>query len=157
MTRPGQAGRVTYKATAVMITMLITGAAVTGCSSTAPGTNDKVTTPPRGPVALSSTRTSPDLVPLDHVVPLALSWDLGAAHWSQAKRVKFANDPTIELLAVDERSNSKNPAAARPEYMPAQRSFWCSYDQRFVTILTHYRLKVTAADKTAMTRVLAHC
>lgn len=41
--------------------------------------------------------------------------------------------------------------------MPAARSFWCSYDQRFVTILTHYRLKVTAADKAAMTRVLAHC
>ncbi len=60
MTRRGRAGRVTYKVTAAVVTVLITGAAVTGCSSTAPGTNDKVTTPPRGPVALSSSRSSPD-------------------------------------------------------------------------------------------------
>ena len=41
--------------------------------------------------------------------------------------------------------------------MPADRRYWCAYDQRIVTILTHYRLEVTAADKAAMSRVLAHC
>jgi hypothetical protein len=45
------------------------------------------------------------LVPIDHVVPLALAWDLGAARWSQAQREAYANDPTLVLLAVDEHSN----------------------------------------------------
>lgn len=97
------------------------------------------------------------LVPLDHVVALALAWDLGAARWSQAQREAYANDPTLVLLAVDEHSNEQKSDSGPAEWMPAQRSFWCSYDQRFVTILTHYRLKVTAADKTAIARVLAHC
>ena len=73
------------------------------------------------------------------MVALALAWDLGAARWSQAQREAYANDPTLVLG------------------MPAERSFWCSHDQRFVTILIHYRLEVTAADKAVMTRVLAHC
>lgn len=57
------------------------------------------------------------LVPLDHVVALALAWDLGAARWSQAQREAYANDPTLVLLAVDGHSNvleSRNPTAARP-------------------------------------------
>jgi hypothetical protein len=39
-------------------------------------------------------------VQIDHVVPLGLAWQLGAAQWSQGKRVAFANDPA-NLLAVD--------------------------------------------------------
>lgn len=97
------------------------------------------------------------LVPLDHVVALALAWDLGAARWSQARREEFANDPTIELLAVDERSNEQKADSGPADFMPADRSYWCAFDQRVVTILTRYRLKVTAADKTAMSRVLARC
>jgi hypothetical protein len=97
------------------------------------------------------------LVPLDHVVPLALAWDLGAAQWSQAQRAAYANDPTLVLLAVDEHSNEQKSDSGPAEWMPADRGYWCAYDQRFVTILTHYRLKVTAADKTAMDSVLAHC
>lgn len=41
--------------------------------------------------------------------------------------------------------------------MPTDRGYWCAYDQRIVTVLTHYRLEVTAADKTAMNGVLAQC
>lgn len=96
-------------------------------------------------------------VPLDHVVPLALSWDLGAARWSQAKRVEFANDPTIELLAVDERSNEQKSDSGPAEFMPSDRRTWCSYDSRFVTVLSRYALTVTATDKDAITRALAHC
>ena len=97
------------------------------------------------------------LVPLDHVVPLALSWDLGAARWSQALREQFANDPTIELLAVDEQSNEQKSDDGPAEFMPANHGFWCSYDQRFVTVLARYGLEVTAADKAALSGVLAHC
>jgi hypothetical protein len=106
---------------------------------------------------ITFSKSEADLVPLDHVVPLELAWDLGAAQWSQAERVEFANDPTIELLAVDEHSNEQKSANGPADWMPPNRSYWCTYDARFVTVLTRYRLSVTIADKAAMIAVLAHC
>jgi hypothetical protein len=41
--------------------------------------------------------------------------------------------------------------------MPAEHANWCADDQRIATILTRYRLEVTAADKATMTRVLTQC
>jgi hypothetical protein len=96
-------------------------------------------------------------VPIDHVVPLSLAWDLGAAQWSQAQRDAYANDPNSVLLAVDEHPSEQKSDSGPAEWMPADRGYWCAYDQRIVTVLTRYRLKVTAADKDAMSRVLAHC
>ena len=38
-------------------------------------------------------------VQIDHLVPLALAWDLGARNWTDEMRARFANDPA-NLLAV---------------------------------------------------------
>ncbi|PHS49960.1 MAG: HNH endonuclease [Marinobacter sp.] len=38
-------------------------------------------------------QNAPD-IDIDHVVPLAWSWDRGAQHWSDDKRQRFANDMT---------------------------------------------------------------
>ena len=43
-------------------------------------------------------------VQIDHIVPLALAWDLGARDWTDAMRVRFANDPA-NLLAVEGQAN----------------------------------------------------
>lgn len=39
-------------------------------------------------------------IDIDHVVPLAWSWDRGAGQWSREKREQFANDP-INLWPVE--------------------------------------------------------
>ena len=38
-------------------------------------------------------------VQIDHIVPLALAWDLGARNWTDDMRLRFANDPA-NLIAV---------------------------------------------------------
>ena len=43
-------------------------------------------------------------VQIDHIVPLALAWDLGARDWTDDMRVRFANDPA-NLLAVSGGAN----------------------------------------------------
>ena len=43
-------------------------------------------------------------VQIDHIVPLALAWDLGAKDWNDELRLRFANDPA-NLLAVSGKSN----------------------------------------------------
>ncbi len=34
-----------------------------------------------------------EAVQIDHIVPLALAWDMGAYDWPVAQRIRFANDP----------------------------------------------------------------
>ena len=98
-----------------------------------------------------------DAIEIDHVVPEALAWDLGAARWTQQQRIDFANDTRLVLLAVDRASNQSKSDSGPGEWMPPNRGYWCAYDQRIVTILSTYRLAVTAPDKAAMTKVLARC
>ncbi len=43
-------------------------------------------------------------VQIDHIVPLALAWDLGARDWTDDMRLRFANDPA-NLLAVAGQAN----------------------------------------------------
>ncbi|WP_019346497.1 HNH endonuclease family protein [Mycolicibacterium conceptionense] len=43
-------------------------------------------------------------VQIDHIVPLALAWDLGARDWPDDMRLRFANDPA-NLLAVAGKPN----------------------------------------------------
>ena len=43
-------------------------------------------------------------VQIDHIVPLAYAWDMGARDWNDAMRVRFANDPA-NLLAVAGQAN----------------------------------------------------
>ena len=40
-----------------------------------------------------------EAVQIDHIVPLAYAWDMGASGWPDPERVRFANDPA-NLLAV---------------------------------------------------------
>jgi hypothetical protein len=42
------------------------------------------------------------------------------------------------LLAVDEHSNEQKSDSGPAEWIPADRGYWCAYDQRIVTVLTHY-------------------
>jgi hypothetical protein len=102
-------------------------------------------------------KSDADAVEVDHVVPLALAWDLGAAHWTQQQRIDYANDPTLVLLAVDRASNQAKSDDGPGEWMPPNKGYWCAYDERFISILAHYHLAVTSADKNTMTAVLTRC
>lgn len=50
-------------------------------------------------------------IDIDHVVPLAWSWERGAGEWSKGKREQFANDP-VNLFPVELSLNLCNYSAA---------------------------------------------
>lgn len=54
------------------------------------------------------------------------------------------------------RSGKTKSDAGPADWMPV-KSDWCAYDSRFVAVLSHYRLAITAPDKAAITNVLTHC
>ena len=97
-------------------------------------------------------KAHPGAVQIDHIVPLALAWDLGANTWPQAERSAFANDEHLELLAVDGPSNEKKADSGPADWMNVIDR--AGYARRFVAVLAHYRLPVTADDKTALTYAL---
>jgi hypothetical protein len=93
-------------------------------------------------------------VQIDHLVPLALAWDLGANTWPQAQRTAFANDEHLVLLAVSGAANDAKGDSGPGEWIPPNRAYRASYAERFIAVLAHYRLAVTAPDKTALTHAL---
>ncbi|MGV0791849.1 HNH endonuclease family protein [Mycolicibacterium sp. XJ1819] len=82
-------------------------------------------------------------VQIDHIVPLALAWDLGARAWDDELRVRFANDPA-NLLAVEGQANQDKGDQEPAAWMPANRAFHCAYAVQFVGVLRGYRLPVDA-------------
>jgi len=95
-------------------------------------------------------------VQIDHIVPLALAWDLGARNWPDDLRLRFANDPA-NLLAVQGQSNQdkgdKEPAA----WMPPNHAFWCQYAVQFAAVLRGYALPIDAPSATVLRDAAATC
>ena len=56
-------------------------------------------------------------VQIDHIVPLALAWDLGARDWTDDMRLRFANDPA-NLLAVAGQANQDKGDSEPVLWMP---------------------------------------
>lgn len=80
---------------------------------------------------------------IDHVVPLALAWRLGAWRWTAGRRVAFAND-LGELRATTVHENRSKGDAGLDEWLPAVDP--CGYARQFDTIADRYRLDDPARD-----------
>jgi hypothetical protein len=96
------------------------------------------------------------LVQIDHVVALSNAWQTGAQQLTDAERELFANDP-LNLLAVDGESNSQKSDGDAATWLPADRSFWCPYIARQISVKAAYGLWVTPPERDAMRRVLERC
>lgn len=101
---------------------------------------------------------SPTLVDIDHVVPLANAWRSGASAWTDQQRSDFANDlDRPELLTVSRASNRAKGDQDPSLWRPPNRSYWCEYAQQWIAVKRHWRLSVTALEKTALMDMLETC
>lgn len=88
-------------------------------------------------------------IQIDHVVPLSLAWQMGAAGWSREKRTDFANDP-LNLLAVEGRANGQKSDSGPASWLPANKSIRCAYVTRIAQVSIKYQLALPAPDKVMM-------
>lgn len=95
-------------------------------------------------------------VQIDHIVPLALAWDLGAWNWTDAMRLRFANDPA-NLLAVQGQANQDKGDSQPGDWMPPNHAFWCQYSVQFVAVLRGYGLPVDARSVPVLREAMATC
>ncbi|MFC6080407.1 HNH endonuclease family protein [Sphaerisporangium aureirubrum] len=96
-------------------------------------------------------REDADRVQVDHVVPLAYEWRMGARNWPMAKRMRIANDP-LNLLPVSRSVNVAKGGSGPASWLPPSHRVRCAYAARFAQVAVKYALPVTAADKRVMLR-----
>ena len=95
-------------------------------------------------------------VQIDHIVPLALAWDLGARFWSDDMRLRFANDPA-NLIAVAGEANQDKGDHEPATWMPPNTAFRCQYAIQFIAVLRGYALPIDAPSATALRDAAATC
>ena len=95
-------------------------------------------------------------VQIDHLVPLAFAWDMGARDWTEEMRKRFANDPA-NLLAVAGKANQDKGDLPPGEWMPPNTAFRCQYAVAFTEVLRGYRLPVDEASARQLKNAAASC
>ena len=95
-------------------------------------------------------------VQIDHIVPLAFAWDMGARDWPDPVRKRFANDPA-NLLAVAGQANQDKGDLPPGEWMPGNAAFRCQYALQFAEVLRGYRLPVDEASARELRNAAVSC
>ena len=95
-------------------------------------------------------------IDIDHVVSLSDAWQKGAFRWTERKRTAFANDP-LNLLAVDFSANRQKGDGDAATWLPPNKGYRCAFVSRQVAVKARYGLWVTAAERSAIVRVLDRC
>jgi hypothetical protein len=96
-------------------------------------------------------------VEIDHVVPLAYAWDMGASAWTLDVRMAFANDEALNLLAVAKAANQAKGDSGPGTWVPGNVAYRCQYAIRWVAVVRSYGLAVTSADEKTLRTTLAEC
>ncbi|MER7350461.1 HNH endonuclease family protein [Streptomyces aurantiacus] len=96
---------------------------------------------------------------IDHMVPLAESWDSGASAWTPAEREAYANDLDDErsLIAVTAASNRSKADQDPSTWQPTAAGYRCEYATNWVTVKTRWALAIDPAEAAALTSTLNEC
>ncbi len=103
--------------------------------------------------------TDPSDLDIDHMVPLAESWDSGASDWTDDDRERYANDLDEDagLVAVSASSNRQKGDQDPAEWMPSEKDVSCQYITEWTIVKTRWRLSVDEAEQTALEEISADC
>jgi len=96
---------------------------------------------------------------VDHMVPLAESWDSGASAWTDLKRQQYANDMVDprHLIAVTGSSNRSKSDQDPAEWMPTVKEYACTYVANWVSIKVRWSLTVDQKELDALKKYNTGC
>ena len=95
-------------------------------------------------------------VQIEHIVPLAYAWDVGARNWTDEMRLRFANDPA-NLLAIGGQVNQDKGDQEPAAWMPPNSAFHCQYAMQFIAVLRGYSLPIDTPSATVLRNAAATC
>ena len=88
----------------------------------------------------------PQMLDIDHVVPLKWAWEHGAKNWDRKKRVAFANflDDNKHLLPVSKKLNRSKSDRGPDRWLPPTGQ--CSYILNFNRITALWNLEYSSEE-----------
>ncbi|MFD3823678.1 HNH endonuclease family protein, partial [Streptomyces sp. NPDC058625] len=103
--------------------------------------------------------TSASGLDIDHMVPLAESWDSGASAWTAQRREAYANDQgaAASLVAVTARSNRSKSDQDPAEWLPPAAGVRCRYVVEWVGTKLRWSLSADETEVAALREVAAGC
>ncbi|MGC5236281.1 HNH endonuclease family protein [Streptomyces albogriseolus] len=103
--------------------------------------------------------TSASGLDIDHMVPLAESWDSGASAWTAQRREAYANDQGADasLVAVTARSNRSKSDQDPAEWLPPAAEVHCRYVAEWVATKLRWSLTADEAEVAALGETAAGC
>ncbi|MFF3489246.1 HNH endonuclease family protein [Streptomyces sp. NPDC002701] len=103
--------------------------------------------------------TSASGLDIDHMVPLAESWDSGASAWTAQRREAYANDQGVaaSLVAVTARSNRSKADQDPDQWLPPAVGVRCRYVAEWVATKLRWSLTADEAEVAALREVAAGC
>ncbi|MGW6377267.1 HNH endonuclease family protein [Rhodococcus sp. NPDC055112] len=107
-------------------------------------------------IAFQHGEDTSNAVQIDHIVSLALAWDMGASTWTPELRARFANDPA-NLVAVAGEANFAKASHTPASWMPPNEAFRCDYAHHYTSVLRQYGLPIDRASAEALRGVLRAC
>ena len=100
----------------------------------------------------------PELIEIDHTVPLVNAWRSGAWAWSDSKRRAFLNDLSKDHLVVTSAdTNGKKGGRGPEEWKPDDEATWCEYARAWARIKHQWKLTVTHAEWRALKKMAGTC
>lgn len=96
-------------------------------------------------------------IQIDHLVALATAWRTGAAHWPLSRRMRFANDTRLELLAVSGSANESKGDSSPGHWLPINRGFRCTFVSRYLRVVQAYDLAITSSDAASIRVTAGGC
>ncbi|WP_435860482.1 HNH endonuclease family protein [Streptomyces scabiei] len=96
---------------------------------------------------------------IDHLVPLAESWDSGSSGWTAGERQAYANDldDPRALIAVSASSNRSKADQDPTTWQPPAQGYRCTYATDWIAIKTRWALAIDPAEQATLTDVLDGC
>ncbi|WP_406490671.1 HNH endonuclease family protein [Streptomyces sp. NBC_01604] len=106
-----------------------------------------------------ATFTQARALAIDHLVPLAESWDSGASAWTTQERTAYANDldDARALIAVSATSNRSKSDQDLATWQPPADGYRCTYATDWITVKTRWSLTIDPAEQAALTGTLDGC
>ncbi|MCM2518263.1 HNH endonuclease family protein [Streptomyces griseoincarnatus] len=103
--------------------------------------------------------TSASGLDIDHMVPLAESWDSGASAWTAQRREAYANDQgaATSLVAVTARSNRSKADQDPAQWLPLAAEVHCRYAAEWVGTKLRWSLAADETEVAALRETAAEC
>ncbi|WP_052710109.1 DUF1524 domain-containing protein [Azospirillum thiophilum] len=103
--------------------------------------------------------TDPQMVDIDHRVPLEEAYSSGGHEWSRERRAAYANDTSdpLTLLAASREANRAKGSKGPEEWLPPKRDGICLYVADWILVKARWELSMDERERVTVGNILADC